>query len=174
MDKLLNKNICLYYYGNNHFLINLQNYIKINLKSHKLIYIISSQQIINHIYIDFNFTENNTSNLYNLIKPIEYTELDKLESELSKDFTHISTIIIDASYLINNIGKNKFIEFVCKFYNLLLNFNINSLTCYDFSNYLNTQSLIDEDILNFSYKSHDFRLLDNKIYPMSQFNLIFK
>lgn len=179
------KNICFYYYGEDHLVVNLFKYIKQNIENNILIYINAPETIFSLLNTNLNKNEQNMVRRINLKK--QYIDskslldqddkslmLNKL-TNLKKDaivegFWGIS-IIIDASEVINNSSLLLYEEYLKSISLGCNNVKCNILVCYDFIDYINRGKLITEDIMKLSYKYHTHRMFGNEIVPVENFIL---
>lgn len=171
------KNICFYYYGEDHLVVNLFKYIKQNIENNILIYINAPEIVFSMINNNLNKNEQEMVRRINFKKQLMNfstsiaDNLTKLKKDaLSEGFWGIS-IIIDASEIINNSSSPLFEEYLKSIALGCNTVKCNILVCYDFIDYINRGKLITEDIMKLSYRYHTHRMFGNEIVPVENFIL---
>lgn len=171
------KNICFYYYGEDHLVVNLFKYIKQNIENNILIYINAPETVFSMINNNLNKNEQEMVRRINFKKQLMNfstsiaDNLTKLKKDaLSDGFWGIS-IIIDASEIINNSSSPLFEEYLKSIASGCNTIKCNILVCYDFIDYINRGKLITEDIMKLSYRYHTHRMFGNEIVPVENFIL---
>lgn len=181
MENYCNKNICFYYYGEDHLVLNLYKYIKGEIEDNNYVFLFCDDNIYNLLTMSLNSNEKSMVGKIEIDKiilkeifkknSINYDHIEKIKtSVLDKGFWGIN-IIMDLSYLIKSIGEANVLEYIKNLSNICHKDKVNFLTCYDFSDYLSRGKIISEYIIKSSYIYHEFRLYSNKILPMDDFNI---
>lgn len=184
MDKYCDKNICFYYYGEDHFTMNIYKYIKEQIEANNYAYIFSEEETFNLISNSFNSNEKtmigkidmdklilNTLSRTNNGNLFKFKVIESLKEEVvEKGFWGLN-IILDSSQLIRSIGEAYFLEYISMLSSICDNCKVNILTCYNFSDYINRGKVINDVVIKASYTYHDFRVFSNNILPMENFNM---
>ena len=183
MNNRSNKNISFYYYGQDHFILNVYKFIKSQIEKNNYVFLHCDDNLYNMLIRNLDSNEKNMVGRISLDKIImnpffsmtNYKGEDNPLKEI-KEFIYEGgfwggNLIIDASCLIDSVGASSFLEcignlsFICK------ENNFNALTCYDFSDYINRNKRINEDIIKASYSFHQFRFYANKVISSDNFNI---
>jgi len=183
MSNCCGKNICFYYYGEDHLVINLYKYIKQQIENNNYVYLYVDEDIYKLL------TNNLDSNERLMIENIKmssilissYNEninstmiskfLRDLKGKASNSGFWGGDFIIDGAKILNNTCNTIFEEFIKSLSNICEEEHINILTCYDFLDYVNRGKIITEEIMRSSYKYHDYRMFGNEILPIESFQV---
>lgn len=179
------KNICFYYYGEDHLVVNLFKYIKQNIENNILIYINASETIFSMINNNLNKNEQGMVRRINFKKELlassssnEHTDKITITDNLSQlkkaatseGFWGIS-LIIDASEILSNSSITLYEEYLKATALGCNTIKCNILICYDFIDYINRGKLITEEVMKLSYKYHTHRMFGSEIVPVENFIL---
>lgn len=183
MEKYCDKNMCFYYYGEDHFVMNIYKYIKEELEVNNYVYIFSDENRYNLISSSFNSNERmmigkieidkvilNGLRIVSNYTPSQFKVIQDIKTEILNQGFWGLNIIIDSTHLITSIGEAYFLEFISAMSLICNECKVNILTCYDFSDYINRGKIINEDVIKASYLNHNFRIFSNNILPMESFN----
>ncbi|GAA0120874.1 MULTISPECIES: hypothetical protein [Clostridium] len=172
----LGKNIAFYYYGDDHMIINIYNYIKGCIKDNVYVYLNIEDRLYNLLY---NFLED-TEKLMVCNKTIDNITLNSdfeaikeflaryRDNKIESGFSDVR-FVIDVKGIINSSGKVLFKELSNSLYDICLYNNMTVLMLYDFGNYMNNGKIIDKDIIKLSYINHSHRMFADDIIPIEEF-----
>ncbi len=175
------RNICFYYYGKDHYLINLYKYIKKNMENN----IYTLMFIDKNIYelLINNLDDNEKCMLENInidVLMIEttlddkeciYKYVDKHRLKIiNKGFSNVN-LLFDSSEIINKSSYTIYKNIIFNFIEVCMDKSIDILTCYDFEDYINRGKIVTEDIIKISYEKHSYRMFSNEILPIDNFKI---
>lgn len=167
------KNICFYYYGEDHLVINLYKYIKKSIENNNFVYMYINNETFNMVY---NNLTNNEKQMIGLITIKDFTPMDNKTIEILKDkalkqgFFGIA-MIIDAAKVIRETTPLVFEKTVKSEKRVCEKYRVNIMTCYDFIDYVGRGRYINDDVMKMSYLYHGYRLFGNDIVPVENFIL---
>jgi len=173
MNNCCGKNICFYYYGEDHLVINLYKYIKQQIENNNYVYLYVDEDIYKLL------TNNLDSNERLMIENIKMSSILMSSYNENINSTMISKFFRDlkakasnsGAKILNNTCNTIFQEFIKALSNICEEERIDILTCYDFLDYVNRGKTITEDIMRGSYKYHDYRMFGNEILPIESFQV---
>lgn len=175
------KNICFYYYGQDHLVVNLFKYIKGCLEKNIFVNMYIDRDVYDLVVR--NLTDNEKQMVTSVPLDIEMLKSGSLEKN---DFNSIikklkeqalsrgyfgTTVIVDVVRILKSIHNNIFEEMIKKMTDICNTYKMNMLTCYDFIDYTDRGRYISEDIMKMSYLNHNFRLFSGEIIPVENFIL---
>ncbi|HAK42354.1 MAG TPA: hypothetical protein DCM59_06130 [Clostridium sp.] len=183
MNNYYGKNICFYYYGEDHLVINLYRYIKQQIENNNYVYLYVDEEIykllINNLDINERTMIENLDISNVLMSSYDEALNSKRISKFLREFKAKASdlgfwganFILDSVKILNNTCNTIFQEFTKTLSSLCEKEHIDVLTCYDFLDYVNKGKIITEDIMKFSYKYHDYRMFGNEILPIESFQI---
>jgi hypothetical protein len=183
MNNYCSKNICFYYYGEDHLVINLYRYIKQQIESNNYVYIYVDEEtyklLINNLDVnERRMIENiNMSNIlmssYN--ETINSNMISKFIRELKNKASNSgfwgTHFILDGARILNSTCNTIFQEFIKSLSGICEEEHMDILMCYDFLDYINRGKTITENIMKSSYKYHDYRMFGDEILPIESFQI---
>ncbi|MEG0306584.1 MAG: MEDS domain-containing protein [Clostridium sp.] len=183
MDNLYGKNICFYYYGEDHLVMNLYKYVKQQVQSNTCVYLYVDNSITNLLLRNLNEDEKDMVKSIDIPALIANNKLENVEilslpakmaniklKSIKNGFLGIN-FIFDSSKLLKSSYSDNFSEFLKDLSYTCEEFQINMLTCYDFLEYINRGKYVNETIMKMSYDYHDYRMFGNDIIPIENFNV---
>ncbi|MEG1255682.1 MEDS domain-containing protein [Clostridium sp.] len=183
MNNFFGKNICFYYYGEDHLVMNLYKYIKQQIENNNYVYLYVGDDIHKLLLNNLDENEKNMVELIDVEKSILNSRtistgfsstsiyLNNLKSKvISKGFWGVN-FIIDSSKLLNTTCESTFMDFIKELSIICEKNQLNILACYDFLDYINRGKTINENIMKSSYDYHDYRMFGNEIIPIENFKI---
>lgn len=179
MKNRCEQNISFYYYGQEHLILNVYKYIKGQIEQNNFVFLYGDDNIINMLNKNLNSNEQDMVGkieldkfVINALSPV--SNLNNMKEHI--DFLNENgfwggVIVLDAAFLIEKIGEVNFLEYIKTLSNICRDNNLNIMTCYDFSDYINRGKKINEEVIKASYLHHDYRLFANKILDSEKFNI---
>lgn len=181
LRKYYGKNICFYYYGVDHLVVNLYKYIKQNLENNICIYLYINKSVYDMILNNLDENEKKMIYLVNIEKEIlnvgtsckdsVETNIKKIKKKALDNGYWGMSLIVDASKILSNTCNSMYEEFLMTLSKTCSNEKMNILTCYDFIDYMGRCKYINENIMKLSYEFHTFRMFGNEIIPVENFVL---
>ncbi|MDU1412593.1 MAG: MEDS domain-containing protein [Clostridium sp.] len=181
LRKYYGKNICFYYYGVDHLVMNLYKYIKQNLENNICIYLYINKSVYDMLMNNLDENEKKMIYLVNIEKEIlnvgtsckdsVETNIKKIKKKALDNGYWGMSLIVDASKILSNTCNSMYEEFLMTLSKICSNEKMNILTCYDFIDYMERGKYINENIMKLSYEFHTFRMFGNEIIPVENFVL---
>ena len=181
LRKYYGKNICFYYYGVDHLVVNLYKYIKQNLENNICIYLYINKSVYDMLMNNLDENEKKMIYLVNIEKEIlnvgtsckdsVETNIKKIKKKALDNGYWGMSLIVDASKILSNTCNSMYEEFLMTLSKTCSNEKMNILTCYDFIDYMERGKYINENIMKLSYEFHTFRMFGNEIIPVENFVL---
>lgn len=181
LRKYYGKNICFYYYGVDHLVVNLYKYIKQNLENNICIYLYINKSVYDMLMNNLDENEKKMVYLVNIEKEIlnvgtsckdsVETNIKKIKKKALDNGYWGMSLIVDASKILSNTCNSMYEEFLMTLSNTCSSEKMNILTCYDFIDYMERGKYINENIMKLSYEFHTFRMFGNEIIPVENFVL---
>lgn len=183
MKNCCDKSISFYYYGQDHLILNVYKYIKSQIEENNYVFLYCDNDISNMFNRNLNINEQDMVGrieldkiVINSVSLIENITEDLMPMKDTITFLEENgfwggVIVLDATYLIDNIGETNFIEYIKSLSYMCKENNLNVMACYDFSDYINRGKKINEEVIKASYCYHDYRLFANKILNAENFNI---
>lgn len=173
------KNICFYYYGKDHYLVNLYKYIRVNMENNIYTLMFVDEEVFNLLMDNFDLNEKGMIGYVPSDKMLTSKEfsnkeriknyVDKIKEKFIKmGFTTIK-FVLDSSKIIENTSSSIYTNFVEILSIICAENNIDILTCYDFEDYICRGKIINEEIIRTSYDIHEYRLFGNEILSVDNF-----
>ena len=181
LRKYYGKNICFYYYGVDHLVVNLYKYIKQNLENNICIYLYINKSVYDMLLNNLDENEKKMIYLVNIEKEIlnvgtsckdsVETNIKKIKKKALDNGYWGMSLIVDASKILSNTCNSMYEEFLMTLSKTCSSEKMNILTCYDFIDYMERGKYINENIMKLSYEFHTFRMFGNEIIPVENFVL---
>ncbi len=183
MTNFYGKNICFYYYGEDHLVMNLYKYIKQQVENNNFVYMYIDEDIYKILINNLDTNEKSMVENINIEKLLYTASKDEFTtSPLSKFLNDLNrksleqgfwrvNFIFDSSRLLTTSCKSTFLDCIKEISSICLDNQVNVLTCYDFLDYINRGKIISETIMKYSYTYHDYRMFGNDIIPIENFNI---
>ena len=170
--KLSGIHCVFYYYGVEHLVINLYDYINKGIEKNELVYLCVEPEIYNSMFkylcksnnqveilnISYLINKNNTNDIEKILTGLE--SYKKFAEE--KGYSSIR-VVNQVSHLLNRMSREQFISFDKLLNEVVEKLNISIMCAYDFDDYLNKKQLIDEALMNQSLKVHNHRFYNFKM-----------
>jgi hypothetical protein len=162
-----------YYYGVDHLLVNMYQYIKDGIDNNEYIYLNLEESSFN-LLINY-FTEDEkkhigiftASVLINLYKSGREITVKKALKKFEKNvFDHGYTgarFICQLSHVLKEISKADFIEFEKPLSKIINGLNISMMCLYDMYDYINNKTIIDDELMAMSKEVFNYRLYQMKL-----------
>jgi hypothetical protein len=173
---MINKNIfgfhsSFYYFGLEHLCINMHKYVNQGIRKNQFICIFSGSRVYDCIrkYIDINEKNSiNISELENLVgkspKIKEMQEkLSHFEGKIIRNGYEGIRIILDVSQFIVRTSKDDFLKFDADINEIIRGSRSSVMCLYDFEDYVKDKKIINDEIIQESYKTHPYRLYRGEI-----------
>lgn len=145
--KLSGNHAAFYYYGEQHLLVSLFNYIMKIQESNQMIIASITNELYTNLKQDLSYPNNLV--YVDPKRALEIIQSDYVNELIMKGYKSVIWII-QASYIISQSSKNYFFELVETICNINSNHLI-SLIAYDFEDYLTKQSFIDDVVYKNSF-----------------------
>lgn len=183
MNNYCGKNICFYYYGEDHLVINLYRYIKQQIENNNYVYLCVDEEIYKLLISNLDANERTMIENINIGNTLMSSYDETINSNMILKFLRELRIkalnvgfwgadfILDGAKILNSTCNIIFQEFAGVLSKICEVEHINILTCYDFLDYVNRGKTITEDIMRASYKYHDYRMFGNEILPIESFQI---
>lgn len=165
-----------YYYGIDHLIVNMYQYIKDGIDNNQYIYLCLKANSYNLLLTHFTEEEKKhisiftASTLMNLHKNGgEVTVNNALKKYEKNVFEHGYTgarFIYELSHVLKEISKADFIKFEKSFSKTINELNISMMCLYDMYDYTNCKTIIDDELIALSKKVSDYRLYQMKLCEM--------
>lgn len=158
-----------YYYGTEHLIINVYDYINKGIEKNELIYLCVDPEM-QKIMFDYLHKYNTQIQTLNIPKLINYYDnKDMLREFLSyeksarkKGYTGIR-IINQVNYLLKGISNEQFLSFENLFNEIIKELNVSIMCAYDFDEYLSKKHVVNEVLMEQSLKMHSHRFYNFKV-----------
>ncbi len=145
-----------YYYGIEHLLVNLYQYIKPAIEKKERIILYVEPKVFGKLLSELNFTRQSLDRInYKSLKGLVFNNVDK---QIEQIFAGQPTkCVVQASYVIREAGKEK-LPVMEKQLNKIVDARRNTsvLCMYDFEDYMKEKKVIDEEVMELSRNSHPF------------------
>ncbi|MEG2935654.1 MAG: MEDS domain-containing protein [Clostridium sp.] len=179
MKNRCEQNISFYYYGQEHLILNVYKYIKGQVEQNNFVFLYCDDNITDMMNKNLNVNEQEMVGKIELDKVVinalstlrDLNSLNEKIEFLKENGFWGGVIVVDAAFLIDHVGEINFLEYIKTLSNVCKENNLNIMTCYDFSDYINRGKKINEEIIKASYIHHDYRLYANKIMDAEKFNI---
>ena len=168
-------NSSFYYFGVEHLIINMYQYIKEGIERKEKICLYTDLKLYKKLLKYVN-TKNNCVEYVDMTQVInEYTKLgvDNIRKEVLKYIDEINKkgyiglrCIIQVDYAIYNTSQDMFLIFNKNILNIISGTNVSCMCIYDFEDYLKDKKLINEKVIKESYKIHNYRLYNRKLMSL--------
>jgi hypothetical protein len=165
-------NSSFYYFGVEHLIINMYQYIKEGIERKEKICLYTDLKLYKKLLKYVN-TKNNCVEYVDMTQVInEYTKLgvDNIRKEVLKYIDEINKkgyiglrCIIQVDYAIYNTSQGNFPIFNKNILNIILGTNASCMCVYNFEDYLKDKKFINENVIKESYKIHNYRLYNRKL-----------
>ncbi|ADK16408.1 MULTISPECIES: MEDS domain-containing protein [Clostridium] len=165
-------NSSFYYFGLEHLIINMCQYIKEGIERKEKICVYTDLKLYKKLlkYVD---TKNNCVEYVDMTQVInEYPKLkvNNIRREVLKYIDKINKegyvgvrFIIQVDYAIYNTSQNNFLNFNRNILNIILEMSASCMCIYNFEDYLKNKRFINEKVIKESYKIHNYRLYNRKL-----------
>lgn len=155
-----------YYYGAEHLAINIYDYVNKGIKKNELVYLCVEPEIYKTIfkYLQKHNNQIEILNIACLINKYNTNDIEELLTsfssykELAREKGYSSIRIVNqVNYLLSSISQDQFMDFDNLLNKVVEKLNISVMCAYDFDDYLNKKQLIDDTLMNQSFRVHDHR-----------------
>ncbi|OAA91846.1 MEDS domain-containing protein [Clostridium ljungdahlii] len=165
-------NSSFYYFGLEHLIINMCQYIKEGIERKEKICVYTDLKLYKKLlkYVDI---KNNCVEYVDMTQMInEYPKLkvNNIRKEVLKYIDEINKegyvgvrFIIQADYAIYNTSQDSFLNFNRNILNIISEMNASCMCAYDFEDYLKNKRFINEKVVKESYKIHNYRLYNRRL-----------
>ncbi|RMC92848.1 hypothetical protein D9O40_19305 [Clostridium autoethanogenum] len=165
-------NSSFYYFGLEHLIINMCQYIKEGIERKEKICVYTDLKLYKKLLkcVD---TKNNCVEYVDMTQVInEYPKLkvNNIRREVLKYIDKINKegyvgvrFIIQVDYAIYNTSQNNFLNFNRNILNIILEMSASCMCIYNFEDYLKNKRFINEKVIKESYKIHNYRLYNRKL-----------
>lgn len=162
-----------YYVGLQHLCANMYQYIKAGLDRNEFVCLFTNYDLYNSIKQTMRINAidilciQSVSKLLNIYKSLGAKgmkdELLKYEYKIiNKGYSGVR-FIIDAKHVITSTSKEDFLKVDSDITEVISKTKSSVMCIYDFEDYINDKKTIDNEIINESYRTHPFRLYNNKL-----------
>ncbi|AZV58127.1 MEDS domain-containing protein [Clostridium sp. AWRP] len=165
-------NSSFYYFGLEHLIINMYQYIKKGIERKEKICVYTDLKLYKKLLKYFG-TKNNCVEYVDMTQVInEYQKLgvDNIRKEVLKYIDQINKegyvgvrFIIQVDYAIYNTSQDNFLNFDRIILNIILEMSVSCMCVYNFEDYLKNRRFINEKVIEESYKIHNYRLYNRKL-----------
>lgn len=165
-------NSSFYYFGLEHLIINMCQYIKEGIERKEKICVYTDLKVYKKL-LKYVGTKNNCVEYVDITQLInEYPKLgvNNIRKEVLKYIDKINKegyiglrCIIQVDYAIYNTSHDYFLNFNKNILNIISEINASCMCVYDFEDYLKSKRLINEKVIKESYKIHNYRLYNRKL-----------
>ena len=168
-------NSSFYYFGVEHLIINMYQYIKEGIEKKEKICVYMDLKLYKKLlkYVDI---KNNYVEYVDMAQVInEYPKLgvNNIRKEVLNYIDQINKqeyiglrCIIQVDYAIYNTSQDMFLIFNKNILNIISGTNVSCMCIYDFEDYLKDKKLINEKVIKESYKIHNYRLYNRKLMSL--------
>lgn len=176
MDKnnIFGFNSSFYYFGLQHLVLNMYNYIKDGIDKNEKIYVCMAPEVYNELasYLSdiygFSYVEN--FRIHKIISCYNKLKLNEIRAKLSKHIDEIVEsgysgvrFIIQADYMILSSSREYFMDFNKSVLYIILGLKASFMSLYDFEDYLKHKYIIDDEVILESYRVHSHRLYNGNL-----------
>lgn len=172
--KILGTHACFYYYGSDHLMINMYNFIMEGIAKNEAVYVSMECDLyeallallrkkdictegISFVSAKAFITIHQESGLFGLKQMVQSLTL----AAGDKDYKGIRWIL-QPTCAIRETSKQDFLSLESDLTKALKGTDAALICVYDFYDYMNQQKMMDEEIISFSEKTHGYRLYCNK------------
>lgn len=166
-----------YYFGLEHLIINMYQYIKDSIKRKEKVYIYMDFEVYKKL-LKYVGTKNNCIEYFDIteaIKCYKKLEIKKIKEEISKYTSQVIgegyegiRFIIQVDYAISHTSQGNFLSFDKDVLTISSSAGISCMCIYDFEDYLSNKKFINEKVINESYKINPYRLYNGKLEKSSE------
>lgn len=173
---LFGVNSAFYYFGIEHLIVNMYQYIKDGIDNNEYNYLCLKANSYNLLLTYFTEEEKKhigiftASTIINLHKSGGEVTVNNVLKKYEKNvFEHGYTgarFICELSHLLKKISKADFIKFEKSSSKIINELNISMMCLYDMYDYTNYKMIIDDELIALSKKVSDYRLYQMKLCEM--------
>ncbi|MBV4436842.1 MEDS domain-containing protein [Clostridium tyrobutyricum] len=166
-------NSAFYYFGLEHFYVNIYNYIKNGIRKNEIVWLCVNNDVYKNIKSYIGAYENwyhNICNFPKILNLYKYYGVSSIRNKLieyengiiEKGYNGIR-FIIDVKHIISISSKEDFLKFDSDMLDIIYKTRSSVMCAYDFENYVNTRDIIDDKIIEESSATHFSRLYKGEL-----------
>lgn len=167
-----------YYYGVEHLIVNVYDYITKGIEKNELVYLCMEPKIHKDTlsYLERYNTQIQPLNISYLINAYNNKDMKCLLKDFSnyeraakeKGYTGIR-IVNQVNYLLKNISNDQLLSFDNLLNEIAGKLNISIMCAYDFDDYVNKKQLVNDALIKQSFKVHNHRFYNFKIIENTEY-----